>query len=70
MTVKEIKESILKLKPIERMHMMDEIINSIKKPDPEIEHAWALESERRLKSYKEGKAKAIRWETVKKRLFA
>lgn len=68
MTVKNIEQSILKLSPLKRIHIVEKILQSLDTPDPQIERAWAKESDKRLKSYKNGSAKATDWEIVKKRL--
>ena len=67
MTIKTIKETILKLKPIDRIHLVENIMNSLREPDPTIEKAWVQESERRIAEYKSGKVKAISWEEFKRR---
>jgi len=68
MTVKNIEKSILQLSPIQRLRIVDNILASLNKPDPAIEHAWGIESDKRLAAYKTGKIKGISLETLKKRL--
>ncbi len=68
MTTKNIEKTILQLSPIQRLRIVDNILASLDKPDPDIERAWGLESDRRLAAYKNGKIKGISLETVKKRL--
>ena len=68
MTVKNIEKSILQLSPIQRLRIVDNILASLDKPDPEIERAWGIESDRRLAAYKNGKVKGINFETIKKHL--
>jgi len=68
MTVKNIEKSILQLSPIQRLRIVDNILASLDKPDPEIERAWGQESDRRLTAYKNGKVKGISLETIKKHL--
>ncbi len=69
MTIKNIKKSILHLNPVERIHIVENILDSLHKPDPEIERAWIAESEKRFSAYKKGKVKGIPFETVKKQIF-
>ena len=69
MTIKEIQKNILKLSPTERVRIIDNIIASLDKPDPNIEQAWANESDKRLKAYRKGQIKGIDIEKVKKRIF-
>ena len=69
MTVKNIEQNILKLNPLKRIRLIESLIVSLNKPDPTIERAWAAESDRRLKTYRNGSIKGIDWETVKKNLL-
>ncbi len=64
MTIKK----ILQLPPLKRIHIVEQILASLNVPDPKIERAWAIESDRRLAAYKKGLIKAIPLEVVKKRL--
>ena len=68
MTIKTLQKEMLRLDPIDRIHMVEHILNSLDKPDPEIERAWAKESDRRLNEYKKGKVRAVSLEEVKKKL--
>ena len=68
MTVKNIEKTILQLSFAERIHIVENILDSLHKADPEIEQAWIAESEKRYSDFKKGKAKAITLETLKKRI--
>jgi len=68
MTVKNIEKSILQLTPIQRLRIVDNILASLDRPDPEIERAWGIESDKRLAAYKNGKVKGISLENIKKNL--
>lgn len=68
MTVKNLKRNILKLPPLERIHLIESLIASLDKPDAAIERAWAAESDKRLAGFKKGSIKSIPLENVKKRL--
>lgn len=68
MTVKNIEKTILRLSPIERIRIVENILASLDTPDPGIERAWGLESDKRLAAYKNGKVKGISADAVKKRL--
>jgi putative addiction module component (TIGR02574 family) len=68
MTVKNIEKTILQLSPAERIHIVENILDSLHKPDPEIEQAWITESEKRYSAFKKGKVKAIPLESIKKRI--
>ena len=59
MTTKELELKALSLKPIEKIHLIEKMLASLDKPDPEIEKEWIAESEARYTAYKKGKIKAI-----------
>ncbi|MCG8339339.1 MAG: addiction module protein [Proteobacteria bacterium] len=65
-----IKKEILDLKAVEKVHLVELILGSLDKPDPQIEEAWINESEQRYKLYKEGKIKAFNSEEVREKLEA
>ena len=65
MTIRNIEQNLIKLSPIKRIHLIESLIASLNKPDPDIERAWGKESDRRLKEYKNGTVKATNWEVVK-----
>ncbi len=56
--------SVLKLKPSERMQLLDVIYGSLERPDTRIDEIWYDEAERRLKAYKAGKVNGIDVEHV------
>jgi len=66
MTAKNIEKSILQLSPYERIRIVENILDSLHKPDPEIERAWVIESEKRFSAFKKGKIKGIPLEVVMK----
>lgn len=68
MTIKNIEKTILQLSPFERIRIVENILESLHKPDPEIERAWIAESEKRFSAFKSGKTKGIPLEIVKKRI--
>ena len=68
MTTKNIEKSILQLSPFERIRIVENILDSLHTPDPEIERAWVAESEKRFSAFKKGKVKAITLESLKKRI--
>ena len=47
------------LQAIDKIHLVELILNSLDSPDPEIERVWVEESEKRYEAYKQGKSKAI-----------
>ncbi|MFH1620322.1 MAG: addiction module protein [bacterium] len=59
LTQNVIKEGI-RLKPAERLILIEALINSLDNPYPGVEKAWAQEAEKRLRAYNEGRLETIR----------
>lgn len=59
MGTQEIIEQALKLKATERFEIVEQILQSLDKPDQEIERIWADEAERRLQIYDAGQVQGI-----------
>jgi putative addiction module component (TIGR02574 family) len=59
MSNKEILEQAMKLKPEERFLIIEGLIKSLDEPDKNIDEIWAIEAEKRLKAYREGKLEGI-----------
>jgi putative addiction module component (TIGR02574 family) len=57
-------EKALELKPQEKILLIEALVTSLDKPDPEISKKWIQEAEARLKAYREGKTKGIPAEEV------
>ena len=57
MNTQEIIALTLKLKPHERLQVVDKIHESFDRPDPEIERLWGEEAVRRLASFDAGRSK-------------
>ena len=60
----EIVAQALKLNPAERFDLVDQVLHSLDKPDPEIDRIWLEEAERRLVAYRAGKIKGIPAEEI------
>ena len=54
MSTAEILESARKLRPVERLKLIDALMESLDEPDPVIEAAWAIEAQDRLAAYQRG----------------
>ena len=67
MVTKELKKKALNLKPVDKIHLVETLLESLDKPDPEIEKRWIAESEARYKAYRRGDIKAVSYDTVKKK---
>jgi putative addiction module component (TIGR02574 family) len=62
-TEKLISEA-LQLKPAEKFIIIEALIKSLDVPNPEIEKTWAIEAEKRLQAYKEGRLETISFEDM------
>lgn len=61
---KDLVESALKLSPAERFALVDEVMHSLDRPDPEIDRLWIEEAQRRLEALRAGQVKGIPAEDV------
>ncbi len=68
MITKDLKNETLKLSPIEKVQLVELILQSLNEFDTKIENLWVAESEARYGDYKDGKLKEVSFEDVKKRL--
>ena len=50
---------VLRLPQVEKARLIELAHDSMDKPDPTVERAWAKESDRRFKEYKAGLVKGI-----------
>ncbi len=55
------------LNPLDRLQLIDALLESLDKPNPEIEKLWIKEADARYEAYKRGELKATDWEEIKKR---
>ena len=66
-SVDQLAKKATELQPIERIRLVEAILYSLDKPDPDIEQSWIAESEARYEAYKRGELDAIDWKEIKKR---
>jgi len=66
-SVDQLAQKAAVLQPIERIRLVEAILYSLDKPDPDIEKCWIAESEARYEAYKHGELDVIDWEEIKKR---
>jgi len=66
-SVSQLAKEAIKLDPVERIRLVEAILDSLDKPDHEIEQSWVAESEARYAAYKRGEIDAVDWEEIKKR---
>lgn len=65
---KELQHQVLRLKALEKIHLVEFILESLDKPDMLVQEKWIEESEKRFDAYKAGKIKALSYEEVMNRL--
>ena len=63
----KILKEALTLKPAEKAKLIDKLLSSLDKPDPEIDKLWAEEAENRINAYERGEIKAVALEKVLER---
>jgi putative addiction module component (TIGR02574 family) len=63
----KILKDALTLKPAEKAELIDKLLSSLDKPDPEIDKLWAEEAESRIDAYERGEIKAVALEKVLER---
>ena len=63
-TPKSILEQALKLNSIDKYLVIEGLLRSLDEPDKKIDEIWAIEAEKRLKAFKEGKLKTFTYEQV------
>lgn len=61
-TTDQLAKKAMGLNPTERIRLVEAILYSLDKPDPEIEKSWIAESEARYQAYKKGELEAVDWE--------
>lgn len=64
MSSKEILKQALKLKPKEKVTLVECLIKSLDEPDKKIDDIWAEEAEKRLAAYREGRLEGIAMEEI------
>lgn len=68
MISKELQHQVLRLKALEKINLVEFILESLDKPDMAVQEKWIAESEKRYDAYKAGKIKALSYEEVMNRL--
>ncbi|MCE7915089.1 MAG: addiction module protein [Nitrosomonas sp. PRO4] len=64
MSSKALLDAAMKLKPEERLTLVEGLIQSLDEPDKRLGEIWAEESEKRLKAYRAGKLEGIPMEEI------
>ena len=55
------------LEPADRLRLVEAILFSLDKADPDIEQGWIAEAEARYEAHRRGELQAVDWEETKKR---
>ena len=66
-TADQLAKKAMGLEPTDRVRLVEAILYSLDKIDPEIEKSWVAESEARYEAYARGELTATDWEDIKKR---
>ena len=61
---KNLLEKALKLKPQERILLLEGLLHSLDEPDKDLEKIWSKEAKKRLNAYRDGKIKGVKFEDV------
>ena len=67
MLTHDIQEKVRNLRDLEKIHLIEMLMDDLDVPDPDVEKLWIEESESRYKAYKEGKVKGIPLDAIKER---
>ena len=62
----QLAKKAMGLRPTERIRLVEAILYSLDKPDPDIEKSWIAEAEARYEAYKRGELQAIEWDEIRK----
>jgi putative addiction module component (TIGR02574 family) len=60
----KLQENIQSLSDIEKLELVDSILVTLDRPDPEIDKIWANESRKRWEAYKSGKLETVSYDQV------
>ena len=64
MSTKELLDEAMKLKPEDRLALVEGLIKSLDEPDKKLDEIWAEEAERRLRAYRQGSLEGVPMEEV------
>nr|WP_320114471.1 addiction module protein [uncultured Desulfuromonas sp.] len=68
MLAEDIEKNALKLDVIKRIHLVERLLESLDKTDPEVEKIWVAESEKRYLAYRDGRIEGIPLEQIVKNI--
>jgi len=64
MSTKALLDEAMKLKPEERLSLVEVLIKSLDEPDKKLDELWAEEAEKRLAAYREGRLEGVPMEEI------
>lgn len=59
-----LEEEIKSLPDVEKLRLVDSILNDLDKPDPEIDRIWAEEARKRWSAYQAGRLSTVSYDGV------
>ena len=65
-SVDKLAQKAIGLRPLDRIKLVEAILFSLDKPNPEIEKCWIAEAEARYEAYKRGELEVTDWNEIKK----
>lgn len=68
MLAEQIETNALKLDVVKRIRLVESLLDSLDKTDPEVEKIWVAESEQRYQAYQEGRIEGIPLERLRARI--
>lgn len=63
----EILSKALKMNPTERVEIIDQLIQSLDKPDKEIDKIWKKEAEQRIDAYEAGDIQTVTLQEIREK---
>jgi putative addiction module component (TIGR02574 family) len=57
-------EKALKLKPQERILLLEALLHSLDEPDKDLDSIWSQEAKKRLNAYRNGNIKGVKYEDI------
>ncbi len=64
MNSQQLLTEALQLKASEKFSIIDALLNSLDKPDSEVNEVWNAEADKRLTAYREGRLKGVPMEEI------
>ena len=58
-SAKTLSEQAVQLPPVERMALVEHILDSLDEPDPSMDSLWSQEADDRLAAYRRGEIRAV-----------